>query len=92
MLGSFKSGIYGKKGPIRDFQVLNLGIMETCEWGILHMMGSFSLPCDLSWPPLGSSGQNRWGGRHALRGYPVNDVASSDRIYHPTRRKLRLMV
>lgn len=32
MLGSFERSVYGKKGPIRDFQVLNL-VMETCERG-----------------------------------------------------------
>jgi hypothetical protein len=52
------------------------------------MRVSFSLPCDLSWPPLGSFDQDLQDGLHMLRGYPVNDVASSDRIYHPTNREL----
>jgi hypothetical protein len=56
------------------------------------MRGSFSLPCDLSLPPLGSSDQNLRDGLHMQREYLVNDVASSARIYHPTHRNLEIRV
>lgn len=77
MFGGFERSIYGEKGSIRDFQVFDLGVSETCELAEGYMREQ--LPCDLSWPPLGSFDQNLQVGRNVLRGCPVNDGANSGR-------------